>query len=73
MSWLTEVRQALKGLEVEAIETDIDTITVTFEHMWVFFKSDRAVQLCGPKLLPNNKAILDTIWSRLDRRVWRVE
>lgn len=78
MSWLTEVRQALKGLEVDSVEMS-DAVVVKFDAALLWMYSDRSVQLNGrdlgnkSKVSTNDQSIVDTIWSRLDRRIWRAE
>lgn len=78
MSWLTEVRAATKGLGVDAVEMS-DAVLVKFDLSLLWLFSDRSVQVSGRNLgakplgSRGEQSIVDTIWSRLDRRVWRVE
>jgi hypothetical protein len=79
MSWLTEVRQALKGLEVDSVEMS-EAVVVKFEQAWLWLRIDRSTSLTARahvfstgELTVSEQAKVDTIWSRLDRRIWRAE
>lgn len=77
MSWLTEVRAALKGLEVEAVEMS-DAVVVKFEQAWLWLRSDRSSNIepqrfATGELEASELATVQTIWSRLDLRIWRIE
>ena len=77
MSWLTEVRQALKGLEVDSVEMS-DAVVVKFDQAWLWLRSDRSTSIepfrfSTGELETSEQAKVDTIWSRLDRRIWRAE
>lgn len=78
MSWLTEVRAATRGLGVDTVEMS-DAVLVIFDASILWLFSNRSTQVVGrnlgakPLSSPNDQSIVDTIWSRLDRRIWRAE
>ena len=72
MSWLTEVRAATKGLEVDTVEMS-ETAVVKFRHVYLWFHSDRSYNIESEELLtPAEVGHFEVIINRLDRRVWRL-
>ena len=72
MSWLTEVRAATKGLNVDTVEMSEATI-VKFRHVYLWLQSDRSYYIENEEpLTPAEVGHFEVIMSRLDRRVWRL-
>jgi len=74
MSWVTEVRAAVEGLSLDVVEMS-EAVVVKFAGVWVYFRSDRSVETRAmylPGVLrEGERAALDAVVGRLDRRVWR--
>jgi hypothetical protein len=77
MSWLTEVRAATKGLEVDTVEMS-EAVVVKFEQAWLWLRSDRSTSVepfrfSTGELEALEQVKVNAIWSRLDWRIWRAE
>jgi hypothetical protein len=77
MSWLTEARAALKGLEVDSVEMS-EAVVVKFEQAWLWLRCDRSTSVepfrfATGDLEASERAKVNAIWSRLDWRIWRAE